>query len=220
MSKINFPSHSEGLKNLRAELKKMLPEESLIIFDQDAQELHRSQNNILKLKVGDKAPDFTLSNAIGMNVNLYSELKKNKILLVFYRGAWCPYCNLALSQYQSILGTVTESGTQLIAVSPQTPDASLTLKEKNQLEFEVLSDNGNMVAHLYTTVFKNGNQPLMEMKKLGIDFNGYYGDDSNEIPVPAVFIIDQNGIISYAKSEGGDYRKRTESEQIINELNK
>ena len=84
-------------------------------------------------------------------------------------------------------------GAELIAISSQTPDESLSIKEKNNLEYEVLSDNGNLVAKLYTTVFKNSEAPLQEMKNLGFDFDGFYGNDSKEIPVPAVFVIEQDG---------------------------
>jgi len=218
MSVEKFPSYTEGLKELRSNLKGMLPQESLQVFDNDADQLKDAFINILKVKTGDKAPDFTLSNAIGETINLYSRLKSNRVVLVFYRGTWCPYCNLALSQYQSILKVIKSLGAELIAISPQTPDESLSIKEKNQLDFEVLSDNGNLVAQLYTTVFKNGEAPLQEMSKLGFDFDSFYGNDSKEIPVPAVFIIEQDGTTSFSQTEGGDYRNRLDASEIINSL--
>lgn len=218
MSVTTLPSYSDGLKDLRSNLKSMLPEASLKVFDNDAHQLKNRFQNILKVKSGDKAPDFTLSNATGESVNLFNQLRQKRIVLVFYRGTWCPYCNLALAQYQSILPMIKENGANLIAVSAQTPDESLSIKEKNELDFEVLSDNGNLVARLYTTVFKNGDAPLEEMNKLGFDFDSFYGNDSKEIPVPAVFIIEKDGEISFAKTEGGDYRNRTESLEIITKL--
>ena len=218
MSVTTLPSYSDGLKDLRSNLKSMLPEASLKVFDNDAHQLKNRFQNILKVKSGDKAPDFTLSNATGASINLFNQLRQNKIVLVFYRGTWCPYCNLALAQYQSILPMIKENGANLIAVSAQTPDESLSIKEKNELDFEVLSDNGNLVARLYTTVFKNGDAPVEEMNKLGFDFDSFYGNDSKEIPVPAVFIIEKDGEISFAKTEGGDYRNRTESLEIITKL--
>ncbi len=213
-----MPTYHEGLKVLRGNLKEMLPAESLKVFDEDADQLGKTFNQILKIKTGEKAADFTLSNAIGDPVNLYQSLKQHKVVLVFYRGSWCPYCNLALSQYQGILDELKNLGAKLIAISPQTPDESLSIKEKNELAFEVLSDNGNLVAQLYTTVFKNADAPIKEMKKLGFDFDDFYGNDSKEIPVPAVFIIQQDGMVSFAQSEGGDYRKRTEPRLIIESL--
>lgn len=218
MSVEKLPSYTEGLQELRSNLAGMLPQESLKVFDNDAEQLKDAFVNILKIKTGDKAPDFTLSNAVGENINLYDRLKSNRVVLVFYRGTWCPYCNLALSHYQSILKEIKSRGAELIAISPQTPDESLSFKEKNNLDFEVLSDNGNLVAQLYSTVFKNAEAPLQEMSKLGFDFDSFYGNDSKEIPVPAAFIIEQDGIISLAKTEGGDYRDRLEASDLISSL--
>ena len=218
MSVEKLPSYTEGLQELRSNLAGMLPQESLQVFDNDAEQLKDAFVNILKIKTGDKAPDFTLSNAVGENINLYDRLKSNRVVLVFYRGTWCPYCNLALSHYQSILKEIKSRGAELIAISPQTPDESLSFKEKNNFDFEVLSDNGNLVAQLYTTVFKNGEAPLQEMSKLGFDFDSFYGNDSKEIPVPTAFIIEQDGIISLAKTEGGDYRDRLEASVLISSL--
>lgn len=212
------PSYKEGLRELRGNLTNMLPNEALELFDTDATSLEKNHQHILKLNVGDTAPDFSLSNATGETVRLSELLKKDKVVLTFYRGAWCPYCNLQLNQYQQMLGEFKEKGAQLIAISPQTPDNSLSMKEKNALEFEVLSDNGNMVAQKFTTVFKNGEKPVEAMKALGIDFDAFYADDSREIPVPAVFIINQDSTIAFAKAEGGDYRNRTEVAEILNAL--
>lgn len=218
MSLTIIPSYKDGLKELRKNLIEMLPPASLQVFDEDAIGLDNSLENILKLSVNQKAQDFTLNNALNESINLYSRLKHNKLVLVFYRGSWCPYCNLALNQYQSVLREIKKHGAELMAISPQTPDESLSLKEKNNLGFEVLSDNGNLVARLYTTVYKNSDILLTEMKKLGIDFDQFYGDDSKEIPIPAVFIIEKDGSISFAKVEGGDYRNRVEAFEIINRL--
>ncbi|MEQ8924226.1 MAG: peroxiredoxin-like family protein, partial [Fulvivirga sp.] len=201
-----------------ANLQGMLPEEVLAVFEKDAIALEATHNSILKVQAGDKASNFSLTNALGDVVKLSELLKQGKVVLTFYRGTWCPYCNLQLAQYQQALSEIKELGAQLVAISPQTPDESLNMKEKNELQFEVLSDNGNMVAHNYTTVFKNGDTPLEAMANLGIDFDSHYSDDSKELPVPAVFIIEQDSTISFAKAIGGDYRNRVEVAEIINSL--
>ena len=211
-------SYQEELRNLRKQLQEALPESSINIFDQDAENLEKDHEKILKLKAGDVAKDFTLTNALGNTVNLFNMLDKSRVVLVFYRGTWCPYCNLALSMYQKYLEDFNAHNATLVAVSGQTPDESLSFKEKNELAFEVLSDNGNMVANLYTTVFRNSETALNEMENLGFSFDSFYGNDSKEIPVPAVFIIEQNGDISFARSEGGDYRNRTDASEILESL--
>lgn len=211
-------SYAEGLKELNTNLEKILPEEVLQVFARDAQTLESKYTSILKLKKGDKAPDFSLSNAHGSTVGLSELLKKGKVVLTFYRGAWCPYCNLQLNQYQQVLSDIKSLKAQLVAISPQTPDASLSISEKNELQFEVLSDNGNIVARQYTAVFKNDEAPISTMKTLGFEFDSHYADDSRELPVPAVFIIGQNGVISFARTAGGDYRNRVEASEIIDSL--
>jgi len=213
-------SYQEKLKELRVNLGTMLPEEALTVFDKDAENLQSNHQSILKLKVGEKAPDFSLSNATGKTVKLSELLEKGKVVLTFYRGSWCPYCNLQLAHYQTSLTEIQSLGAQLVAVSPQTPDESLNVKEKNELSFEVLSDNGNIVARKYTTVFKNGDAPVNTMTELGFDFDAHYSDDSRELPVPAVFIIEKDGTVSFSKSVGGDYRNRVEVSEIISALTK
>ncbi len=219
-AKIKIPSYQQGLEELQSNLLTMLPEEALGVFDQDAQALAANHPSVLKLQSGDQAPDFSLSNAVGETVTLSKLLEQGSVVLTFYRGTWCPYCNLQLNQYQQILSKITSLGAQLVAISPQTPDESLNMQEKNQLRFEVLSDNGNIVARQYTTVFRNADAPVATMDQLGIDFNAHYADDSQELPVPAVFVIDPNSQVVWAKATGGDYRQRVEASEIINALQK
>ncbi|QCW99429.1 AhpC/TSA family protein [Aggregatimonas sangjinii] len=217
-TKESLPTYQEALTNLRGNLGEMLPKEALDVFDNDAQNLQKEHQSILKVEVGDKASDFSLSNASDETITLSKLLQKNKVVLVFYRGTWCPYCNLQLAHYQNSLDEIHALGAKLVAISPQTPDESLSIREKNELKFEVLSDNGNIVARNYTTVFKNGDAPVDKMTELGFDFDAHYSDDSRELPFPAVFVINQDGTIAFAKAEGGDYRNRVEVSEIINSL--
>jgi peroxiredoxin len=196
----------------------MIPKDSLDVFITDANLLAKEITNPLKVSVGDKAPLFELPNALGNRVSLQKHLEKGPVVITFYRGNWCPYCNLVLNSYQRILPEIKALGANLIAISPQKPDSSLDMKEKHALEFEVLSDDKNGVAKQYTTIIKNALEAVDEAKKLGIDFYDFYDDKSRDIPVPAVFIIDTNGTIVYAKSEGGDYSLRIEPQDILDAL--
>ncbi|MEL7001661.1 MAG: peroxiredoxin-like family protein [Bacteroidota bacterium] len=213
-----IPSYKDGLKELRSNLNNMLPPEALAKFDADAGQLEETHQNILKIGVNDQAPDFTLVNASGEQVSLSSLLDAGKVILVFYRGTWCPYCNLQLAQYAQVNEEIKKTGASLVAISPQTPDESLNIQEKNELPFEVLSDVGNIVARKFTTVFRNGDVPVNTMTELGFDFDAHYGDDSREIPVPAVFIIEKDGKVSFARTTGGDYRNRVEASEILEGL--
>jgi len=102
METTTIPSYSHDLKGLRENLKTMLPPSALTAFDGYAEELNQEIKNILKVKVGDQAPEFTLTNATGDTISLRDMLKNGKVVLVFYRGSWCPYCNLQLNQLQNV----------------------------------------------------------------------------------------------------------------------
>ena len=116
-------SYQENLKDLRDNLGNMLPKEALAIFDNDAESLQVNHNSILKLQEGEKAPDFSLTNAKDKTVRLSELLKKEKVVLTFYRGSWCPYCNLQLSHYQKSLDEIHDLGAELVAISSQTGNA-------------------------------------------------------------------------------------------------
>lgn len=213
-------SYKDGLKGLVKQLGEMLPEDKLAIFDHDAKQLGKSYPSPLKLSKGDKAPLFSLPNATGESIDLEKTLKNGKVVLTFYRGVWCPYCNLQLKMYQQILPEIKAAGAQLIAVSPMNPDSSTQMIETNELQFEVLSDTGSKTAAKYTTVFKNPQTSIQAMSELGYDFHGFYDDNSAQLPVPSTFVIDNDGIILFAESAGGDYRERVEPQRILEALSK
>ena len=170
------------------------------------------------LKVGDVAPNFKLTNALGETVDLYEYLKKGKVVLTWYRGGWCPYCNITLQQLQQELPNFKTNGAQLIALTPELPDKSLSTSEKHDLKFEVLSDVGNKVAKEYGIVFKLTNEVAEIYNRFFsiVDFNG---DASNELPLAATYIIDQEGKIIYAFLDA-DYRNRAEPSELTEVLKK
>ncbi|MDO6803589.1 peroxiredoxin-like family protein [Wenyingzhuangia sp. 1_MG-2023] len=168
--------------------------------------------------VGDTAPNFILNNALGEAVELYDFLKKGSVILTWYRGGWCPYCNLTLHQMQLELPNFEAYGATLIALTPELPDKSLSTIEKNELKFEVLSDLGNEVAKEYGTVFKLTDD-VAEIYNNAFDLNAYNGDDSNELPLAATYIINQKGRIVYAFLDT-DYRNRAEPSEITKNLKK
>lgn len=213
-----MPSYNEEKLGLQANLASMISKESLEVFNVDADQLALDFQSPLKLSVGDQVPLFQLPNAVKKIIVLQDLLTTGPVVITFYRGNWCPYCNVVLNAYQRILPDIKALGANLIAISSQNPDSSLDMQEKHNLEFEVLSDKDNKVAKQFTTIIKNSIEAVEEAQKLGVDFYSFYDDKSREIPVPAVFVIDTNGTISYAKSEGGDYRLRVEPAEILNAL--
>tara|TARA_B110000971_G_scaffold88777_1_gene91265 strand:- start:1607 stop:2425 length:819 start_codon:yes stop_codon:yes gene_type:complete len=170
------------------------------------------------LKVGDTAPNFKLTNALGETVDLYEYLKKRKVVLTWYRGGWCPYCNITLQQLQQELPNFKTNGAQLIALTPELPDKSLNTSEKHDLKFEVLSDVGNKVAQAYGIVFKLTDE-LAEIYAKFFNIMDFNGDASNELPLAATYIIDQDGKIIYAFLDA-DYRNRAEPSELTEVLKK
>jgi len=163
-------------------------------------------------QVGDKAPDFTLNNALGKPVSLSEYLKKGKVVLTWYRGGWCPYCNLTLHALQEELSNFKANGANLIALTPELPDESISTSEKNDLEFEVLSDLGNKIAKEYGIVFKLTDE-VANIYNQSFELNNHNGDKSNELPLAATYIINENGEIEYVFLDA-DYRNRAEPSDI------
>ena len=176
------------------------------------------QSGLLKKarKAGDTAPDFSLTNAKGEAVRLSDYLKKGPVVITWYRGGWCPYCNLTLGALQQHLPDFRKEGASLLALTPELPDKSLSTAEKNELKFEVLSDVNSNVARTYGLVFKLTDEvAAMYEDKFGL--SEYNGNDSNELPLAATYVINQAGKIIYAFVDA-DYRNRAEPADILKAL--
>ncbi|MCB1207928.1 MAG: AhpC/TSA family protein [Verrucomicrobiales bacterium] len=166
-------------------------------------------------QVGDRAPDFTLKNALGESVTLSQLLKQGPVVLTWYRGGWCPYCNLTLRALQQALPEIKAAGAQLVALTPELPDKTATTTEKNALEFQVLTDLNHRVAQAYGVVFKLTPEvrDLYQKHFDLLEFNGKEaGNDS--LPLAATYIIAQDGTIQYAFLNA-DYRNRAEPAEVV-----
>jgi len=170
------------------------------------------------IQKGDKATNFTLTNATGEAVTLYDELKKGPVILMWYRGGWCPYCNLTLKAMQDMLPQFEAGGAQLMALTPELPDKSISTAEKNALAFEVLTDNDNTVARDYGVVFKLTDDVKAYYEK-GFGLSEYNGNDKGELPLGATYVIGTDGIVTYAFLDA-DYRNRAEPIEVLNALTK
>ncbi|PXX31367.1 peroxiredoxin-like family protein [Arenibacter sp. ARW7G5Y1] len=164
------------------------------------------------LSVGDRAPDFNLPNAFGKKVSLYEALKSGIVIIKFYRGEWCPICNLDLREIQNYLPRIKSLGATLLAISPQRPDDALTAIQKNELEFEVLSDADQDVIKAYNLQFDPGEDYHQRR-----DLTVLNGEGLKTLPVPATFIINTNQIIEAAHVEA-NYTQRMGPLEIIHVL--
>jgi len=169
------------------------------------------------LSVGDKIPLFSLPNAKGKLIASRKLLGKGPLVISFYRGSWCPYCNLELKALQDALPEIKNLGAKLVAISPQCPDKSLPTSEVNSLTFEVLSDEGNKVAQKFGLVYKLADELRTIYPTFGIDLVDSNGDASFELPFPATYVVDTDGTIIHAFVDA-DYTKRLEPAEIIKVL--
>lgn len=169
--------------------------------------------------VGQLAPDFTLTDAFGEKINLRQTLKKGPVILVFYRGAWCPFCNLHLHTLKQSLPDFKKYQAQLITITPQKPDKSAAQIKKTDLPFTVLSDLDSQVMKDYGLYFELESQLVSIYKRVGLDVEAFNGKGRTVLPVPGTFVIDQQGIVQAMQADT-DYKKRMEPDAIIQALKK
>lgn len=166
------------------------------------------------LAVGQPAPAFTLPDALGQPVSLANLLTQGPVVLTFYRGNWCPYCNVQLRAYQQLLPELARLGATLVAVSPQTPDlTALTAKEKD-LTFPVLSDVGNHVARQYGLAYGVGPEVADTLRGLGIDLAAFNGTADDELPLTATFVLAPNGTVAWQWVEA-NFKHRAEPADVL-----
>lgn len=171
------------------------------------------------LKAGDMMPAFDLPNEKNEKVNSDDLLKKSNLIVVFYRGDWCPYCNLYLKRLQQSSKEFKANGGELVAISVEDPDSSLSVAQKNELEFTVLSDKNLDLARKFKIVYQLPPEMDEKYKGFGVDLVKDNGTEKPELPISATYIINQKGEITYAFLDP-DYKKRLEADVIVEELKK
>ena len=171
------------------------------------------------LKTGDRAPAVVLGNARGDTVDVGALLKNGPVIVSFYRGGWCPYCNFELRAFQQILRQIEAAGATLVAISPEKPDDTLSTAEKNALSFEVLSDVGQKVGRAFGLVYDFSHELKSAYKEFGIDIPGKNGAEDWALPISATYVVDRDGTIIYAYTDA-DYRDRAEPADVLEVLKK
>ena len=194
-----------------------LPADVLALMNTTNEELIAQHVRDNALQVGQKVTNFSLANHCGDTVELTDLLAKGPVIISFYRGGWCPYCNLELKALNDYLPKFKAHNAQLVAVSPQLPDETLSTAQKNELKFDVLSDVSNTVANQFGLLFTLDERIQSLYTGFGIDFENYYGDKSFKLPLPATYVIKQDGTITYAFISE-DYTLRAEPEAVLNAL--
>jgi peroxiredoxin len=169
------------------------------------------------LAVGDRAADFELPNAQGRRIRLADQLERGPVVLTFYRGAWCPFCNMQLRGLQQALPEIEALRASLLAISPQLPDGSRAIIDKNGLTLEVLSDLNSTVASAYGITFTLSPTDQALFLEVGNDLRKANGDSRWVLPAPATFVIATDGTIHHARVDP-DYTSRIRADEILSAL--
>ena len=209
---------TKELEELSREVRSNASPERLQANAQTISDLVANGLSALALREGDVAPDFSLPDTRGHMVALKTLLDRGPVVISFYRGGWCPFCNLELRGLQRVLPEIVQMGASLVAISPQLPDNSLSTQEKNQLTFPVLSDVGNIVAKRFRIVFTLPTALVEENRAIGrelVEINGETG--AAQLPMPATFVLDKSGVIRLAFVEE-DWSKRLDPDIVLDTL--
>ena len=209
------PTIQEQADKVGADSVGRLPEGVIEAFTRDRERMIGRGAPPEAVAAGDRLPDFTLPDATGKDVSLATLVAGGPAVLVFYRGGWCPYCNLALHQYQSeLVPQLGRYNATMVAISPQKPDESLSVAERHALEFPVLSDAGAKVARRLGIAFQPAEDVLEAQRTLGLDIRDVNFDGATQLPMPTVLLVDQGRIVRFADVHP-DYTTRTEVPAVI-----
>jgi len=210
-------SLAQNIQNFQDEFIPTIPKETLDVLMSELQVLIDTGMAEKAVQQDSHFPTFALPNAKNETRSLDDFLSQGPLVISFYRGAWCPYCNLEINALQKHLSDINAAGAQLIAISPQVPDKSVDQISSSQLTFEVLSDIENKLAKKCGLVFTLPESLRPIYAAWQIDIPEHNGNDSFELPIPATYILDANGDVCYAHVNM-DYTKRLEPDTIIEQL--
>ncbi len=202
-------SLKEQLEAMSAQAVKRIPPEALAVMMKAAEDLDAQGVGDHALGQGDRFPDIGLLDASGAPASLASLLVKGPLLINFYRGGWCPYCNLELKAYQDRLEEVRGLGAELVAISPEIPDKAAATSEKNALTYPVLTDPQNSLAEALGIVFELPKELEGLYEQFGNNLPEANGEKGWRLPIPATYVVSVDGRIVFAHV-ARDYRTRAE----------
>lgn len=207
-------SLKEILAETAAKAGDKFPPEIMAIMKKASADLEAQGVGNEALKAGDALPDATLTDATGQSVSLSSLLAKGPLILNFYRGSWCPYCNMELKAYQDLLSEIQDAGGQLAAITPEKPDGSLSTVEKHALKFPVLTDAGNDFAKSLGIAFELPTELQALYGKFGMDLPSINAGTGWTLAIPATYVVASDGKIVLAHVER-DYTTRLEPSEAV-----
>jgi peroxiredoxin len=213
-----MPTIAEQANEVKATAASRLPAEVVAVFGSDQAALAAAGIPAGAVSVGDTLAPFALPDATGKTQTLEELTAEGPAVIVFYRGGWCPYCNVALSAYQrDLLPELAAYSARLVAISPETPDASLSTQEKSDLTYTVLSDTAAKLATSLGITFQPSEDGLAAQREFGLDIRTTRADNDTLLPMPTVLIVDRDHVVRFVDIHP-DYTGRTEVNDILTAL--
>jgi peroxiredoxin len=198
-------------------IAKYVPAETQAIHAQAVAELKQKHLASTILPIGAKAPDFELPDHNGTIVSSSSLLANGRLVICFFRGRWCPFCVGQMEAMNLVLPQIEQSGTLVIAISPQTVKQSFFMHDQHKLRFPLLSDSHNNVARQFGLTYRVPAAQEAVYRRAFVNLPFTNGDESWELPIPATYILDRDGVVLYA-SANEDYAVRPEPADLIRAL--
>ena len=208
----------EKLQSLIQRIEGNMPKDYLKIMHGATRDLANSGIQEKVLKVGDPMPEFSLKNQDGTEITLAECLAQGPLVLTFYRGFWCPYCNEDLANLNNYVEEIESLGAKVLALSPELPTYSQKIRAMRKLTFDILHDPSNQTAaKVGLKWFMVDPLKSLYRDKFNINFDIYHGDNEWSLPMPARILVSQDGIIRYIEFNP-DYRKRPDPDEVIDAL--
>ena len=204
----------DELKKINEQFRSNAPLELVEKIESSIAKLAGSKLVMSSLKVGDKMPSFALFNATSKIIKSEDLLSNGPLVINFYRGGWWPFCNLELGGYQEIIDEIHRKGAQLVAITPELPNETLSTAEKLNLEYEILSDTNNEIGKKFGIVFSMEDELKDVYKGFGVDLVTTQGNDNFELPAPGTFVVDKNGFVLLAHVDV-NHTSRMEPEEVL-----
>ncbi|HEY4428942.1 MAG TPA: peroxiredoxin-like family protein [Solirubrobacteraceae bacterium] len=206
---------AEQVREVNAAAGSRLPAEVVATFASEQAALAERGIPAAAVSVGDTLAPFALPDVLGRTRTLGELIADGPAVIVFYRGGWCPYCNLTLRTYErELMPLLSAHGARLVAISPETPDASLSTQERHGLTYTVLTDAGAELASTLGITFEPSAEGLEAKRALGVDISATRPDHGTVLPMPTVLIVDGRRTVRFVDIHP-DYTGRTEVGDIV-----
>lgn len=207
----------QALEEVKEVMTKQLPDEVLEVFSRSIVDLKNNINLKSVIGIGDMFPKVSLLTEEGDSVTLEELYASDKLVISFVRGSWCPFCSVEVSVLMKYYQDIKQKGAEVVLVTPQQFTYNKDWKSKGQFPFRILQDKNNMLSNLLGISFELQNYAVPYYNELGIDLTLINNDFENKLPIPAIYVINKEGVVTYT-FEDINYMNRVEIDELMNNI--